>query len=207
MAALPAVANVIKFTVEGSCDGVPTANSLHWAYAGTLPSAAALNAFTSALLTAWGTQFSPLMGTDCSVLLATAIDLSSTSGASGQTSNTTAGVRTGGRVPSSSAVVVSKSIARRYRGGHPRSYIQAGTFTDLDDSAHWSTGLTVAVDGAYDAVRVAVTGQVSGGCTLGNEVTVSYFTALAPRAVPLVEPVTGHTTRTHIGTQRRRLGR
>jgi hypothetical protein len=207
MPPLPAVPNVIKFTVKGT-DGTSEWNTLlHWSYTGSAPSAAALNAFTSVMLTSWGAEFAPLMSIGCAVTSISAIDLSSTSGAAGETTDTLPGTRTGGRLPASACVVVSKQILRRYRGGHPRSYMCLGTETDVEDPSHWTTGLTVAIDGAYAAVTAAVTGQTSGGCTLASECCVSYRSGLAARVVPLVELVVGIIVRTVIGSQRSRIVR
>lgn len=211
MPALPAVPNVIKFTVEGTCGGHPWVNVLHWSYTGTLPTGATLNSVSSSLLTVWGAQFGPLMGTDCAVSRVTATDLSSSSGAQGETTDTQTGTRTGGVVPASSAVLISKHIARRYRGGHPRSYIMAGTTTDLDSPREWTAALTVAVDGAYAVVSAAMAALAVGGTNLDLEAIVSYVDATtvpAPphrRVVPLVEPVTGVSVKLAICTQRRRL--
>jgi hypothetical protein len=207
MPPLPVVPNVIKFTIKGT-DGTSEWNTLmHWTYTGSAPTGAALNAFTSTLLTAYGAQFAPLMHTGCAVTEVDAIDLASSTGAAGVTTDTLSGTRTGGPLPASACVVVSKKIARRYRGGHPRSYLCLGTDTDLDDTSHWTTGLTVAVDGAYTALTAAVTGQTSGGCTLASECCVSYRTGLAARVVPLVELVVGIIVRTVIGSQRSRIVR
>lgn len=211
MVALPSVPGVVKFTVEGDVGGIGWVNVIHYAYTGTVPTGGTLVSFCSTLLTTWGTQFSPLMSVAGSVTRATAVDLSSTSGAGGEATDTLPGVRTGATLPPSSAVLVSKHIARRYRGGHPRSYIVAGTVTDLDDPGHWTTALTVAVDGAYSAVLTAMNALVVGGTDLTGEAIVSYFdTTLIPapphrRITPLVEPVTGISVRTAIASQRRRL--
>lgn len=209
--ALPVVAGVIKFTVEGTCDGGGTwVNVLHWSYTGTAPTGATLNSFCSSLLTAWGTQFAPLMDSTRTITTVTAVDLASTSGAAGSASDTLPGTRTGTLLPASTAVVVSKLIARRYRGGHPRSYLSLGVTDDLTNAASWTSGLTVATDGAYIAVSTAMAALAVGGTNLDLEACVSYYdTATVPapphrRVTPLVEPVTGINVRTKIGTQRKR---
>jgi hypothetical protein len=211
--ALPVVPGVIKFTVEGTSDGSgPWVNVLHWSYTGTLPTGPTLNSFCASLLAAWNTNFAPVMDSSRVLTTVTAIDLSSASGAAGSASDALPGTRTGGILPASAAVVVSKLIARRYRGGHPRSYLTAGVMEDLDDASHWTTSLATAVDGAYLAVSTALAALAVGGTNLDLEACVSYFdTTSVPapphrRVVPLVEPVTGINVRLHIGTQRKRCG-
>jgi hypothetical protein len=206
MPPLPAVPNVIKFTVKGSSGGSEWNTLLHWTYTGTAPTGGALSAFSSTLLTTWGTQFGPLMDASCQVNEVAAIDLSTTSGAAGGATSVLPGTRVGGALPASTCVVVSKAIARRYRGGHPRSYLCLGVAEDLDDNSHWTSSMVVATDGAYAAMLSAMNGQTSGGCTLGNECCVSYRTGLAARVVPLVELVVGIIVRTLIGSQRKRIG-
>lgn len=212
MPALPAVPGVIKFTVEGATDGGGAwVNVLHWSYSGTAPTGATLNSFCSSLLTAWGTQFAPTMHANRTILKTTAIDLTSSTSASGEASDTLPGTRTGAFPPASASVIVSKLIARRYRGGHPRSYIPAGVNEDMDDAGTWTTALAVAVDGAYNSVATTLAALAVGGTNLDLEACVSYYiTDGTPpvahrRTTPLVEPVTGILVRTAIGTQRKRL--
>jgi len=213
MPPLPSAPNVVKFAVNGTCDTKTWANVLHWGYTGAAPTSADLTAFAAALLGAWATEIMPLADNQCTVTGVTAVDLSSALGAAGETLGSTDGSRGAGSTPASTCVLVSKSIGRRYRGGHPRSYLNCGVVTDMTNPFTWSTTLTGLVFSAYNAVRTALNGLVETGTTLATEVIVSYIDKLlnpvAPfrRAAPLVLPAGAITVSPLIATQRRRLGR
>jgi hypothetical protein len=110
-------------------------------------------------------------------------------------------------------VLVSKHVGRRYRGGHPRSYLNVGISSDLADESHWAGLFTAGVTTAYAALSTAMLGHTSGSTTLDGEVTVSYVdkavNPVAPfrRPTPLVLPVLAATAQTQIAVQRRRIGR
>ena len=213
MPPMPYIANVVKLEIEGTCEGHPWANVFHWAYSGAVPDTAAATAMASALLSAWVTNFAPLMDDRCTIDTATCTDLASGTGAFGTDTASSPGSRVGLPIPASLCVLQHKTIPRRYRGGHPRSYLHAGVQADLFNPTAWTTALQVAVNGAYAAVVAALDGLVSGATTFGAEVIVSYIDKLLNpvkpylRAVPLAFPVTAYSTEQAIATQRRRLGR
>jgi len=211
MAPLPAVPGVIRFAVQGLDDGADWVNVLHWRYTGTAPTGPNLTALSSTLLTAWSTHIGPLMSTGCSIETVKATDLASPTGAQTTFAATEPGTRAGAPLPASTAMLISKTVALRYRGGHPRSYLCVGVQPDLDSSRQWTPGFATAAEGSYSAMAAAVTGQVAGGTTLGGECVVSYVDkAVNPvspfrRAVPLVLDVLTIIARTALATQRKRL--
>jgi hypothetical protein len=213
MPSLPFVPGVLRFTIEGTTPTHPWANVFHMAYTGAPPSALNCQNWAGEFLTIWTAQFAPLMSTPSTIEKSVVVDLSSATGAGGEIANTSPGSRGTAEVPGSAAVLVSKTISRRYRGGHPRSYIFAGIQTDMVNASHWSAALVAAVDAAYGAFWSTINGYGGGGVSSAGEVIVSYVDkALFPvapfrRAVPLVEPVTSHVTTARIATQRRRIGR
>jgi hypothetical protein len=213
MPPLPSVATVLRLTIEGDTPTHAWANVLHWNYTGGVPSSVNCKNFADQLFGAWGTNFGPFMLTGSHVLRATCVDLSSPTGGSGEQIGSMAGTAGAVEIPGSAAVLVKKVIGRRYRGGHPRTYVFAGIQTDLADPSHWGNTLLTGVFGAYEAVRVAMDGHTDGATTLGVEVVVSYVdkatNPVAPyhRAVPLVFPVASFSVESAIGTQRRRIGR
>lgn len=213
MPPLPAVPNVVKFSVEGLCGSHPWANVIHYSYTGAPPSSADLNAMAGILLGAWASEIMPLADDSCTVDQCLAVDLSSGTGAAGAAAGTTPGTRAGGIMPASACVLVNKTIGRRYRGGHPRSYLNVGVQSDMTNPSTWTGTLTGLVFTAYNAVRTAMAGLVETATTLGVEVIVSYIdkilNPIAPfrRAVPLVLPVGGIVVNPVIASQRRRLGR
>lgn len=213
MPPLPPVATVLKFTIEGDTPVNNWVNVLHWNYTGGAPTNAHCADLADALFGLWGAQFGPQMLTSAHVLKATCVDLSSALGGSGERSGSIAGSAGTGDIPGSAAVLVKKSIDRRYRGGHPRSYIYAGIQTDMLNPSHWTDAFTTAIEVGYTAMRAGMDGLAAGATTLAVEVTVSYVdTATTPlpphrRIVPLVFPVRSFTTTPLIATQRRRIGR
>jgi len=213
MGALPVVPNVLKLTIGGDQGPYTWVNALHWSYTGGAPSATDADNIAETLYTAWVAQFAPLMAAGTSILEATCVDLTSDLGASGANSGSTIGSRAGVTVSPALAVLISKTIARRYRGGHPRMYIVAGVQDDLGGPAEWTSGLQGDVQAAWTAVSAILNAYVTGTTTLAGEVTVSYISKavnpVAPyrRPVPLVLPVSAHVTQTHVAVQRRRMGR
>jgi hypothetical protein len=213
MPPLPAVDHVVRLTVFGDTPGYPWVNAFFWAYTGGPPAAADVATIADDLLTEWIGQFAPLMLTASHINGTTCVDLSSSSGASGEGLGINAGSRGTVELPGSSCVLIRKNIARRYRGGHPRSYVFAGIQTDLVDSAHWSNALVGDVQAAYTAVTAALNSIVVGATTLTHEVNVSYITndpithLPVRRVTPLVDPVIGHAAQSQVAIQRRRVGR
>jgi len=213
MPALPVVANVIRFSIEGTTPGYPWSNVLYWGYGGVAPTTANLNDYADALFNAWVADFGPLMANTATIERATATDLGSTLGVIGAGGTTEVGSRGTVEIPASSAVLITKTIGRRYRGGHPRSYVFAGIQTDLVNSSHWAGAFVTAVGGAYSAMSLSMNGLVETGTNLTSEVCVSYTDrAVNPvppyhRPVPLVLPVLGVLVQPEIANQRRRIGR
>jgi hypothetical protein len=213
MPALASVPNVLKVVIEGTTPIDPWANTLHVSYSSAPPSAADCATFAGQVLASWVTNMSPLQYVAMTVEKAVVIDLSSSSGASGESVASSAGTRTGTRLPGSAAMLISKSIARRYRGGHPRSYVAAGVDADLLDASHWTTAMVVASLGGWEAFIAEIVPLTRGALVTVTEVIVSYYETIPPahvstrRVTPLVEPVTGYTAQPRLGTQRRRLGR
>lgn len=131
----------------------------------------------------------------------------------GSYTNPVAGEDSGAPLDASAAVVVSWRVASHWKGGHPRSYIP-GVTADRLDTPNAFTSATVtdynsAVNGFVSGLAGA-SGDFFSGISLralrrfadGGSLTVPK-TYLDP---PLLIPITGHIVRSHIGSQRRRLG-
>ncbi len=221
MPALPDVAKVLKVAVIWS-DGINTdiVTRFYLQYTGAAPSAAELNTFCIAVKDQVVTNFNFAINAAYTLGRVHAIDLSSPSGAEGNWSGGVPGTGTLTPLGADMAVVISYEISRRYRGGHPRGYWPFGQSGDLEDPQRWSTDLTTAVQTNVLLFFPALAAAVwSGGGTL-QQVNVSYFLGFTVvtnptthrarnvptvRATPVVDAVTSYVTRTHVGTQRRRL--
>jgi hypothetical protein len=211
--ALPFVPNVVKIVVEGTTPDFPWANVFHWTYTGTPPPGATCASFAVSIYNEWVADFIPLMSIPSTLEKVTVVDLASDLGGEGESAASTPGTAGATFISASSAVLVSKTIDRRYRGGHPRSYIFAGIVADLLDSAHWTGAFTASVLAAYSNFTDALNALTHAGTALFGEATVSYvdkaLNPVAPyrRAVPLVLPVVSFAVEPELANQRRRVGR
>lgn len=192
----------------------------YWSYTGAAPDAPACLAAATVINAVAVTNFRSLQGSDTAQIGTRVTDLSSGAGGDGTYSATDLGTRTGANLPASTCVVVNDQIARRYRGGKPRSYLPFGTVTDLLTQQSWTSAFTAAVLAAWNAFVVGVNGGTLGAGHFVVPVNVSFyqgFTAvLNPitgrtkdvpkyRATPVVDNVTGVTVLARLGSQRRRI--
>ena len=216
MPPLPFVPNVVKVTFTGGDDdSFPWENVIHYIYAGGPPATADLTAMAAGLSGAWATEMSPLQNEATSMVNVSIVDLSSDMGAGGVDVTVNAGTRAGATVPANAAVLISYTSARRFRGGHPRQYLVAGSQPDLLDPAHWTAGFTAAVTGGWDGLTSEPIGATFGTMTISAQCYVSYYNkALNPvkpyrRLVPLAIALgsEGGSAQSELASQRRRIGR
>lgn len=213
---LPPVANVVKVTntCKGN-DGRLIENVLHFGYTGGPPSAADCVALATAFFNAWTSDLVPQMPATSSLVSSTVLDLSSETGNEGTVDNggtPIPGTKTGGVLPLHTCALVSKDIARRYRGGRPRSYLGVGVDADLTDDGDWSTAATGVFLNGYTAVVDAFNGAHSGSTTITAEVNVSYYGG-APtvegksvrRETPVVDSILAYSMDQKVATQRKRV--
>jgi hypothetical protein len=206
----------VKCVVEGTVGPYNWANVMHFAYGGPAPSSGVCDVFATALEEQWNNAFSPNSHPSVIITGAKVTDLSSSFGGAGSVATTDAGTSTGTLLPGNAAFLVSKAIAFRYRGGHPRSYIVTGVQENLLDSGHWNTAFVTTTTSNHVAFLEGFVGTSSGGTTIGLECSVSYYGGAPPilgrsvrRAVPLVfdVPADGYSYSQELAAQRRRIGR
>jgi hypothetical protein len=218
---LPAVAKVIKTDLIWS-DEVNTdiVTRFFAEYSGSAPSDADLDGWCASLADAYESALAGLANPNVILSAINAIDLSSATGAIGVAAPAVTGTRTGDPVSIGTAVVDSYSIARRYRGGHPRGYWPFGNSLDLGTLQTWADAFVAEAQSEFNAWWLDVgTSGWSGAGTI-NHVNVSYFSGFTVvinpmtgrarnvptlRGIPIVDLVAGTTVRTKVGTQRRRL--
>lgn len=129
-------------------------------------------------------------------------------------SNPVAGEDTGVPLDASACVLVSLRVDERWKGGHPRSYIP-GVSQDRLDGVSRYTGATVTdYQDAFDAYLAYVNGASSTHIDSAYLAAVRRFADRGSLAVPKVylDPpevlrVTSGVVRSHVASQRRRLGR
>jgi hypothetical protein len=111
-------------------------------------------------------------------------------------------------------------VARRYRGGKPRSYVPWGTADDLGDRQDWDSGVLTAFHTGWSAIISALEAAYPiGAATFVSMCAVSYYgppnrtitgstgrvrTISTVRAVPLVDDWSTFSVVQKIGSQRRR---
>ena len=220
MPARPFVSKVLQITLQQLMISATRdiINRLFFQYAGTAPTDAQLDTLATAISGSWGTNLKSLYNLDHRLESVAVEDLSSATSATGIDTTSQAGTRSGATVSAAAAVVCSHSIARRYRGGHPRTYLAAGVSGDLLGVAQWNpsflgavaTGLSTFIG---DVDSAGWTG--AGGLQLVN---VSYYAGFTNhtypsgrtrpiptlRATPVVDLVSTVVIRNSVGSQRRR---
>ena len=147
------------------------------------------------------------------------VDLTSSTGAEGGVETSIAGTRTGGALPVDAAFVTSYEIARRYRGGHPRTAWPFGVDSDLTTPQAWKPASVTTFETAVRGFLAGVVGLTNGGTTISSHVSVSQYHGFTPvtspttgrvrnvpnpRTPPLIQPVTAILGRDYVGSQRRR---
>lgn len=214
MPALPPAPGVVKIIVKQTLGGVNVFNVLH-ASAGDSSGYTqdTLQRLATAVRSAWVTNVIPLQGSKMTLGDVTVQDLwADTAGEASQT-GTTVGAQAS-TLPANVAVCWSWKIARRYRGGHPRTYIAAIPYAhELEPNSLTSTART-SHQNAAGAVRAAVNAVLADdGVALFQLGQLSYYKGKnadgtpALRPSPLFDGFTGVSVDDRLDSQRRRLGR
>lgn len=220
MPALPDVANVLRAThvmsaLGGSNDII---NRYFLRYTGTAPTSSDLNSLATAQVTSWGTNQKGLFHSAYTLTAIEIVDLTTTSSAVGFAAAAVAGTRSGAVLPGGTAAVMKQHIARRYRGGHPRLYFPAGVQGDLTDLNTWGASFITAMQGDWAAYILDWNANRWSGASAVSPVNVSYFQGFTnvtfpsgrtrpvptPRAVPVVDLITGYAMNPQVASQRRR---
>lgn len=222
MPALPSPGAIVQTNLSWMVEGDTAAITRHfWSYTGGAPSAADVSTLAAEVTSAAVGLFGALLNAASTIGATTARDLSSDMGNEATAGTPGAGTRAGDRLSPGTAAVVSHSISRHYRGGHPRTYLPLGSGPDIAVAGTWETAFVFDVDSAWGAFVAAVIGNSPyGGLTITNLVNVAFYgppnviitnpvtgrarTVSTVRSTPVVDPITGHVTRTLIGSQRRR---
>lgn len=219
MPPFPSVPNAVKLVMEGTYDEVGNykwANVFHFSYTGAPPSYAQLESMAVAAFAGFVEAFSPLMPPSMSITSCTVTDLSSDMANEAEDVDLAPGTSTADKLPGNVCVLVSKPVARRYRGGHFRTYLACGTDENLQDQANWNEAFVGTVTDAYTSWVEAVVGSGTGGFVVTGEIGISYYQGVDPatkkpirRDVPLVLPIvtSALSVPQEIASQRGRIGR
>lgn len=186
MAPLPAVANVIRADIGWQIeDDLAALTRLHINWTGTAPSSATCITLAHDLHTIVVGTLLPYTGAHINLLSVEVTDLTSSSGGQGIYLHTDPGTEAGTRLPAGAAFLASMTIARRYRGGKPRSYLPLGVAEDLLTQQTWKATFVSNVQASLDAFRADIAVTTAGGCALGTLVNVSYYQGFTVVTNPL----------------------
>ncbi len=220
MPALPVVPKVLKVVLrQTNGTDLDVLNILHYQYTGTAPSVADLTEMAADIFTSWNTNIAPNVVAQAVLDTIEIIDLSSaTSAAVTVTGPSNAGSIGTEGVPAGTAMVMKYGIARRYRGGHPRSYVTGLAVNTLANANTWGATIVATFGIAWAAFCLDISIACDFGGGTGNQVNVSYFagftnhtypsgrTKAIPtlRVTPLIDLITGQSVNPKVASQRRR---
>lgn len=224
MPALPDVPNVLKVRFLHTLpDGSPAQVVWHMAYTGGPPSDADCTSLAGSFYSSYSTAAVGVMTGDTVLAGIDVTDLSSATAGAGTHVGTVIGTYPGVATPAQAAVLCSMPIARRYRGGKPRSYWPWLGVNALTPEGQWSTTAIASCQSAVTTFQAEMIGQSAGTTVISGHVSVSYYlgftsvlnpvtgrTKDVPKvrtgAIP-VDPILSLACQTNPATQRRRLGR
>lgn len=220
MPPLPPVPNVLRIVITNTGnDGRIAENVFHVVYTGGPPSIGDCVSIATNVWNSWVAQYTPDCPAQTSLSKVTVTDLASTMGAQGEYTNTDTpvpGTSTHGMLPISTAFLVSKFVARRYRGGHPRSYLPIGTTNDLNDDGDWkNTSYPNWVTSWATLIENLILHGAFGSTSIGQECSVTYksknlnptppYDVVPPHVDEI--PIDGYSGGPKLATQRRRVRR
>jgi hypothetical protein len=168
---------------------------------------AALDAIKNGFGSAYAAQFLPLLSNAYHLTGITVVDLSSDQGLSSFGSFSDAGAMTAGATSPEVCYLVNWTIGRRYRGGHPRTYLPGVVTTNVTSDGHVAPSTVSALSSAANTFRTAVNALTGGNA---SEVTLAvphYYKNGALQSSPTVDPVLSGAGNSFIGIQRRRIPR
>jgi hypothetical protein len=206
MAPLPPVPQVLRVAFSGTYYGARWANVMHVRYSGTRPFPADLDTFCSDMGTAYDGHLLEHISDGVTLTDIDAVDLTDSLGAVGHHSGSYPGDVAGDSLTASVAVCLSWKISRRYRGGHPRTYLcgipDSVTANVQQLSAGAVTNYLSDATGFMNAVNAIVLGgaTVSLGC-------VHYVRNGSPLSPGEFDTIQSAAVHPRLDSQRRRTGK
>ena len=221
MPPLPSPGPVLRIACSWNDAGdIPAGSRFFMTYTGGPPNSTDLNTLAAAVAAAWAANMSAVTSAHDFFTGVEITDLSSDTGAIGTWAGSDDGDLGGDLLPANACVVVNHKIARRYRGGRPRTYVRAGSQSQMEGSNQWTSGFMTDVLSAWEAWIAAILAEGGLSIALAAIVNVSWyqgnlvFTTPTGRARnipqlraggPIHDPITSSVIAPKIGSQRRRL--
>lgn len=207
MAPLPFVPGLCRVVIKGSLVSSKWANVFHVMKNDNLPWADnQLGSLAAAFRPAYTDNFKVLMVAASIIGDITCTDLSSDTGGEASLPGATPGTGAGTSSAANVATGITWRINRRYRGGHPRTYLPGVPSGVISDPTTFTSGHVAAALAGAQAFRNTVNAIVFGAVTM-NLVCVHYRRNNQQLAVPLISQIQGASVDSRPDSQRRRLGR
>lgn len=140
----------------------------------------------------------------------TVTDFSSDMGLSHTITAGGVGEETSADLPIQVACEIEWKIRRRYRGGHPKTFLSAMTEGQLDGIDQWATTFIAALETAAAAYIIAMQAVDVVRASVDyfpNLVNVSKFLHGVERLALVIDPIVGAVVNGTTASQRRRRGR
>ncbi len=221
MPPLPTVPGVLKTTLGWTYDSTPGLETImHFQYSGGPPSAADCVTLAAGISAAFASTLKGELITQNTLASVTVLDLASSTGKQGETTTPVVGTRTGGPTMLNVCALINHQIARRYRGGKPKSFMPLGSETDTNTPNTWSSTFVSAVNSNFANFITDCVALTSGSTDITSFCSVSYYQGyntpttgpsgrvkqtLKLRTSPVVDPVVQSVCNPRYGQQRRRL--
>lgn len=221
MPPLPSVPNQLKVTMGWEIGGDAKIETIHhFTYSGGAPSTATCVAIAAQIQSYAATDLEALLYTSGFLDTVTVLDIATSSGAEGTATSRWAGTRAGVEMPVNCCVLLNHQIARRYRGGKPKSFLPFGVQADLFTKNSWSSALVNAVSAAWATFITNVNTISISGTSVTAYSSISYYQGYntpttSPsgrvkqssklRTTPIVDSIVASTAQARVGSQRRRL--
>lgn len=202
----PDVPNVLRLQLIGTNQTTPWVLGLFWHYNAASLITGDINSVCANVATAWQSSLAAVHNPAVSLSRVQGIDLRARDAAQGGVDVSYPGTHAGVVYPVNVAAVISWKVNYRWRGGHFRSYLPAGSSGDITGGRIWSTTFLTALNTACDSFRNALNGLTVGG-TGGHLTGIRYFSEKQVLAQPLDLVIVDSTVHGRVDTQRRRLGR
>lgn len=207
MPPLPDAAKVLRGAFVQTLDNQEMLNIFHIAYDGAGEDQGDLDALAADWGAALKTFINPQQEVDVLNDRLEVVDLTSHTALTSVAPLTGTGTHSGGLMAANTACCVSWKIHRRYRGGHPRTYIGGLPIGALASEREFTAAYANAVAAAAQAYLAAVPGFTAGAYGVLLPISLSYFTMNAPRVTPFRDEIITASVNHRIDSQRRRAGK
>lgn len=208
MPPLPPTANVLRFRIKGIAAGQNIDNIFHCSYGGGPPGPADCDSLAQQVGNQWISWILPHMSNQYVLSSCDCEDLTSSTAAVGSHTLTGTGGVSGTFAALNVCAVISWPISRRYRGGHPRTYISPIAASAVNTPNQLNPSFATALATDANSFVLGVNASTSGTTTLSQTGAVSYYLNKAERVAGFFEAfVLPPTVDLRPGSQRRRLGK